>query len=182
MRGIFLNLLFVVVPVALLFPGCSDKSVQTPAANVSLSVEPNVGVGPVHKGMTAAQVIAVLGEPPRRPGKALEYPALGLAVIPGSNDVVQIVMCGDVTGINGRYVEAFTGKTKEGIGMKSTREDLVKAFGEPRDTQTFPGGAESVPYPALGITFTLERGRVHHMVVHLESAPDRTVTIETAPK
>ena len=67
--------------------------------------------------------------------------------------------------------------------MKSTREELVKAYGEPTESRKLGGGLESVYYQALGITFTLEGGCVYHLIVRLPnpSEPDRTVTLEPEP-
>jgi hypothetical protein len=67
--------------------------------------------------------------------------------------------------------------------MNSTRDELIKAYGEPTQAQTFPGGMESLLYQALGITFTLEGGKVHHMIVRLGEAPpiDRSITIAPTP-
>jgi len=124
-----------------------------------------------------------LGAPQRKTGHALEYTQLGLALLPNSNGVVKVVMCGDVTGINGPFVKAFTGRTKEGIGMRSTRDDLLKTYGEPTEREAFRGGLESMKYQPLGITFTLEGGKVHHMIVRLDGEPEinRTVTLEPLP-
>ena len=44
--------------------------------------------------------------------------------------------------------------------MRSTRDDLVKAYGEPAESEIFRGGLESMKYPNLGMTFTLEAGKV----------------------
>ena len=170
---------------ALLFceAGCSDKSEQASSGtNPPIVIEPHASVGKVRAGMKLEQVIAELGKPERKTANALEYTKLGLAVLPGSNGVVQVVMCGDVTGINGPLVKAFTGRTKEGTGMNSTREEVIKAYGEPTSSEKFIGGIESLQYAPLGITFTLERGRVHHMIVRLRSQEsDRTVNLAPAP-
>lgn len=167
--------------------GCSQSSDQTVSASAgtnTMLIEPNMSVGKVRVGMTTQQVVSALGEPARRTANALEYPALGLAVMPGPGDLVKVVMCGDVTGLNGPFVAAFTGRTKEGIGMKSTRADVVKAYGEPEKSEKFRLGLESLTYPALGMTFTLENDKVHHMIVRLGGAqePDKTIAIEPAPK
>jgi len=132
--------------------------------------------------MNVPQVVAELGEPQRRTPTSLEYPRLGLAVMPDTNGDVQAVMCGDVTGIKGPFVKAFTGRTKEGIGMHSTRAEVLRAYGEPASSEKFAGTLESLKYPSLGITFTLEEGKVHHMIIRLGGAqePDRTVTLEPA--
>jgi hypothetical protein len=101
--------------------------------------------------------------------------------MPDTNGIVQVVMCGDVTGINGPLVKAFTGRTREGIGMKSTREEVIKAFGEPSGTERFPGAIESLNYDRLGLTLTLESAKVHHLIVRIRSEPDRTIKLEPAP-
>ena len=94
--------------------------------------------------------------------------------------IVAAVLCGDVTGINGPFVKAFTGRTKEGIGMRSTRQEVVKVYGDPTVSEKFSRGLESLQYPMLGLTFTLEGGKVHHMIVRIGGAleTNRTVTLE----
>ena len=171
--------------MALLFSlvACSKTSdSQGQRAGASLLIEPHVSVGKVHAGMTVKEVVTGLGEPQRRTASALEYARLGLAIVHDTNGVVQAVMCGDVTGIRGPFVRAFTGRTKEGIGMNSTREEVVRVFGEPTASEKFAGGLESLKYVPQGITFTLEGGKVHHMIVVLGAspAPDRAVTLEPA--
>src|SRR5262245_45386498 len=168
--------------------GCSQSPEQTVSASAdtkpTMLIEPNLAVGKVRAGMTAQQVVGSLGEPARRTANALEYPRLGMADEPGQDGLVKVVMCGDVTGLNGPFVAAFPGRTKEGIGMKSTRADVVKAYGEPEKSEKFRLGLESLTYPALGVTFTLENDKVHHMIVRLGGAqePDRSIAIEPAPK
>ncbi len=174
---VFLSLGFALV----LSGGCSESSDQwATATNPPMLIEPNLSVGAIHAGMNVQQVVKQLGEPPRRTANALEYTRLGFAVMPGPEGVVRVVMCGDVTGINGPLVKAFTGRTKEGIGMNSTREQVLKAYGEPTESKKMLGGLESLKYQPLGITFTLEGGRVHHMIVRLDAPqqPDQTVTID----
>jgi hypothetical protein len=169
-------------------PGCSEKRSElangTPGTNSTLLIEPNLAVGPVRAGMTVAQVIAELGEPQRLPSNSLEYTRLGFAVMPGPDGKVQVVMCGDVTGINGPFAKAFTGRTKEGIGMFSTRDEIIHAYGDPTASEKMRGGLESLQYEPLGITFTLETGKVHHIIVRLRGPqqPDRTVTLVPAPE
>lgn len=146
-------------------------------------IVPHESVGSIKASMTMAEVVAQLGEPQRRTANALEYTRLGLAVMPGPDGLVKVVMCGDVTGIGGPFVKAFTGRTREGIGMNSTREELIKALGEPTRAEKMPGNLESITYTPLGLTFTLQAGKVHHMIVRLGAVePDRTVTLEELKK
>jgi hypothetical protein len=151
----------------LILSGCSDQAGQQSTPAAPMLIEPHVSVGKVRAGMTTDQVRAELGEPKLKTSNALEYTQLGFAVMHGPDNVVQVVMCGDVTGLQGPLVNRFTGRTKEGIGLNSTREELIKAYGEPAQAEKFPGGRESLHYDSLGITFSLEGGKVHHMIVRL---------------
>lgn len=165
--------------------GCSQAPEPTVSAtagtNATILIEPNVAVGAIRAGMTVQQVVRALGEPARRTANALEYPAQGLAVMPGPDGLIKVVMCGDVTGLNGPFVAAFTGRTKEGIGMKSTRAEITKAYGDPEKSEKMRLGLESLTYSPLGITFTLENDRVHHMIVRLGGAQETTPTITVEP-
>lgn len=164
--------------------GCSeDSSSVMTATNPPMLIEPKVAVGKVRAGMGIPEVVAQLGEPQRRTANALEYTKMGFAVMPATDGTIRVVMCGDVTGLNGPLVKAFTGRTREGIGLTSTRDDLLKAYGPPNSDEKLIGGAESMRYDLLGMTFTLEGGKVYHMIVRLGSnePPDRSVTLEPAP-
>ena len=172
------------VVLGLVLVGCSDESpTDGPEAKGPILIEPNLAVGKVRAGMHVEEVIAQLGQPQRRTANALEYTRLGFAVMPGQDGVVQVVMCGDVIGLSGPLVKAFTGRTKEGIGLNSKREEIVKSYGEPSSSEKLPGGTESLKYNQLGITFTLEAGKVYHMIVRLpgSQAPDRSVSLEPPP-
>jgi hypothetical protein len=171
--------------------GCSQEpgasGFTQSQSNSPVLIEPNVSVGKVHAGMTVAQLKAELGPPQRTTPKSLQYPRLGFAVMPDADGIIQVVMCGDVTGIGGPYAKAFGGRTKDGIGMFSTRDQVLTAYGPPDTSERFMGSVESMKYSALGITFTLERGKVYHMIVRLgensqpQSPPDNAVTIDLKP-
>jgi len=164
--------------------GCSEQPEQAAGqVNPPMSIEPGVAVGSIRAGMPVQEVIARLGKPERQTANALEYTRRGFAVMPNSEGLVQVVMCGDVTGLGGPLVKAFNGRTKEGIGLTSSRQDVVKAYGEPDVDEKLRGGTESMRYNSLGITFTLEAGKVYHMIVRLSApaAPDRTISIEPVP-
>lgn len=165
--------------------GCSNGTNSgsiSSSTNPPIAIELKASVGKVHSGMTTSEVITALGQPQRQSGTALEYTSLGFAVIPARDGHIQAIMCGDVTGANGPLVKAFTGRTPEGIGMLSTREEVVKAYGPPDDSQRFSGGTESLHYISRGLTLTLEGGKVHHMIVRFNGAtPDRTIQLEPLP-
>ncbi len=162
----------------LLLVSCEDRERAAATENSPMLIEPGVSVGKVHSGMTLAQVRAELGEPQRTTQHALEYTHLGFAVLPGADGQVQVVMCGDVIGNSGPLVRKFTGRTKEGVGLGSTREDLVKTYGEPSKDEKFVGARESMSYDSIGITFSLEDGKVHHMIVRFKQPQQTNSAVE----
>ena len=182
---------FLFIAIILYGGGCSQEpgssDLTQSQTNAPILIEPTASVGKVRAGMTVAQLKEELGLPQRTTPNSLQYPRLGFAVMPDADGIIQVVMCGDVTGIGGPYAKAFNGRTKEGIGMFSTREQIVTAYGQPDTSERFMGGVESMKYPALGITFTLERGKVYHMIIRLggnpppQPVPDNAVTIDLKP-
>jgi hypothetical protein len=130
-------------------------------------IVPHLSVGEIRAGMTVEQLVTALGEPRKKTANAYDYPRLGLAVMP-KEGVVIAVICGDVTGINGAYVKVFNGRTREGIGLRSTRDEVLKVYGEPTKMTGEPGGLHSMRYDNVGITFNLEGGKVHHMIILLD--------------
>ena len=120
--------------------------------------------------MTPAEVIAELGEPQTKQGKILNYVRSGFSVIPGKDGVVAVVMCGDPSSLSSPLVKAFTGRTADGIGMRSTRDAVVKAFGTPDETDSPEPGHERLKYTEPGLAFILEDNKVHHITVNLRAA------------
>jgi hypothetical protein len=162
--------------VCLLASGCGNQD-QAESQHIGVPddpvvIDPGVCVGKVRYGMTLAEVRSELGEPQRTTPNALEYTRLGFAVMPGADGRVQVVMCGDVMGMSGPLVKKFRAKTKEGIGLGSTRDELVRTYGDPSRDEKFLGARESMKYDALGITFSLEAGKVHHLIVRLGKTPE----------
>jgi hypothetical protein len=154
--------------------GCSDgskPSTNSPSASeTSIVIEPGVGVGKVRAGMTVQQVVAELGEPDSKTGHVLNYVRSGFSVVPNRDGVVRVVMCGDSLGIGTALVKAFKGRTKEGIGMNSGRAEVIQAYGEPTESDHSDPGHEALKYGSLGLKFTLQNDKVHHIVVDFREA------------
>ena len=129
-----------------------------------MDIVPGVGVGPIKFGMTMDEVKQALGEPDRMHGKALEYLSLGLAVVVSKQDgTVGAIMIGDG---NGSYlVDRFKGATKEGICMKSTRQEIIAAYGAPEDTASEVPGFETLNYDSGRTEYSLKDGRLVHIAL-----------------
>jgi hypothetical protein len=173
---------FVVFGALTLGSGCGEKPVDSSAiaATASWVIEPHAGVGKIRAGMKSQDVISAVGEPQRRTANALEYTALGFAVMTDPEGTVSVVMCGDVMGIRNVRRSAFQGRTKEGVGLLTSKTDLIRILGDPSRNDQRPTGIESMRYDSLGITFALEQGQVYHMIIRLDgdSQPGQAITID----
>ena len=158
--------LIVSVLLASLFVGCSKR----PTSSASFVIEPNAAIGPVRSGMTIQQVVAKLGEPDQKKDIALEYLNLGFSVIPGKGELVHIVLCVDK---DGPFVKAFAGRTKEGIGIGSSRADVISAYGEPSATESIDGkpGFEVLRYKPLGLMIETRDSKVYSIAVIFKTTP-----------
>jgi RNA polymerase sigma factor (sigma-70 family) len=139
---------------------------QTPNATANakndetILITPGVSVGKVKAGMSEDEVVAALGKPDKMLGGSMSYDKqFGFSVICGQKTkMVGAVFCGGV---------AFKGRTKEGIGIDSSRADLIKTFGQPTSAEPETAGQERLEYKPLGLTFFLQEGKVFHIIVDL---------------
>ena len=165
-----LEVIAIAATIVIVTTSCSDRAKPGSSgqvnSNTPISIEPGVGVGKVRAGMSMDEVIAQLGKPDGKPGdRHLEYRRLGFAVGFGRDGGANLVMCGNSSGVNDSLAKAFTGRTKEGVGLGSSRAEVVKAFDEPSGVEKGPDGRESLKYRPLGLTFSLLEGRVYHIIV-----------------
>jgi hypothetical protein len=171
-RDLEIHIITLLAAVAVLAGGCSKRPAQSAwTSSASMVIDPGVAIGPVRSGMTMQQVIAELGEPDRKKDSVLEYLNLGFSVIPSKEGFVHIVLCVDPAGKEGPFTKAFAGHTKEGIGMGSSRAEVIRAYGEPTATEAIDGkpGFEALRYRPLGLVFDLREARVDTMGVIFSS-------------
>jgi len=160
--------LIIAASLASLFVGCSKRPAHGAlTSSASIVIEPGVSI---QSGMTIQQVVAELGEPNRTNDSALEYLNLGFSVVPSKEGVVQIVMCVNKAG---RFTKAFDGHTKEGIGIGSSRADVINAYGEPTATGSMNSepGFEVLKYRPLGLMFEIRDGKVYTILASFKSTP-----------
>lgn len=127
-------------------------------------IVPGARVGKVRKGMTTNEVEVALGKPEKWQGRMMIYDRqLGMSVAQGKAGALAI-FCGDSM-LKYPGVKKFKGRTKEGIGMESSREAVITAFGPPTTAKPWNAGQEQLEYKTLGLTFTLEAGKVINILV-----------------
>ena len=133
-----------------------------------MTIEPRLGVGPIKLGMPMDEVTAVLGDPEKRMGSSLLYLGLGFAIVPGRNNSVASIMVGDLDG--GQPVEAFKGKTKGGLGLGASYQEIIEAYGEPESRdgpvaeltkrEESRHGIKTLNYQSVNLTFTFREERL----------------------
>ena len=147
--------------------GSTNQSSNLVDQTVSTLIVPGASVGQVRAGMTSDEVAAALGKPEKIEGGRMAYgKRLGMDVLCSSKSGVTTVFCGDSMP---QYpgVKLFKGRTKEGIGMGSTRADLIKGLGQPTSAKPWAFGQEMLEYKNLGLSFVLAEGKVFNILVDL---------------
>ena len=167
----------------LIATGCSKQSPPTESQSAApelearppVLVEPNAGIDKVQKGMNMEQVEDAMGKPEKINSKWWYYLNRGMIVAFGDNEVMFNIKC----------ISPFAGVTKEGIGIGSTRAELLAAYGNPSQEKHFqgsgsgavvPGGAgsggggfDNLWFASLGISFDLQNDKVTSFIVHLNA-------------
>lgn len=147
-------------------PGCAGAAeVGCASALRGEALEPGVGFGDLRVGSTQAEVEALVGPPERRQGDAWEYPACGFAVVFDREGRAQRIFGGDGTGGGPELAERFTVRTEGGVGIGSSRQEVVSAFGEPAEARA-EADHEWLSYPGEGIQWLLRDGVVRHVTIH----------------
>lgn len=141
-----------------------ESSEQTAGAlGEPLVVELGVGIGPIKFGMSKEKVIEHLGEPDKTEGKGLGLnysTSKGISLFVSPRRGVQTIDCwSDQYPSPFAKISKFTGKTKEGIAMGASREQIVAAYGEP-DRVTTQGPMTTLHYNKLQTHFMLLRKRL----------------------
>jgi RNA polymerase sigma factor (sigma-70 family) len=159
------------VLAALALSATSAETNKNTNQSESFLIVPGESVGKVRKGMTTNEVETVLGKPEKWQGKMMVYDKqLGMSVAQSSKGV-SVVFCGDsMLGYPG--VKRFKGRTKEGIGMLSSRESIIKALGAPTSAQPWNGNQEQLKYKELGLEIFLEAGKVFNIIVDFRLPTD----------
>jgi hypothetical protein len=125
-------------------------------------LKPGEGMGAVKFSMSKGEVIKLIGEPEKSVNKGgyweLEYYSRGYTLIFTPQGVLFSVMC-SCQRVHDCQIRDFAGKTKEGIGIGSTIQDLEKTYGKP-DSIENRGVVQSLLYKRLGIGVDLIDNKV----------------------
>jgi hypothetical protein len=149
-------------------PGTEPK-VTVPGTAKVLVVEPLVGIDKVRFGMTVEEMKQVLGEPQRTRVPLHEYRDSGFAIF-AINNTVTMVACGSRRSSDSPLIKNCKVRTGKGIGMGSSKEDVISSYGQPSSTQQLPGVSNAVllKYDQLSSEFLLRDDKVVYMMFRTE--------------
>ena len=168
-KEIFLLSLLMVSLLALV--SCAKK-VDEDESRDEIIIEPLVGIGPVQFGMSKSEIIEHFGQPDKvmAEGTKLNYiSSKGLGFTVDSELGLQMIQCwSDNWPTKLPFaVTTFTGRTKEGIGIGATQEEIVAAYGQPDRTGTDSnkGVIQNLGYDKLRIKFSLWQDKLISMTL-----------------
>jgi len=152
--------------VALL--SCAKKADKEEPVD-DLIIEPLVGIGPVRFGMSKDEVIKHFGWPDKTYSgeeTKLNYVASrGLSFTIHAKLGLQEISCWS-EGMLPSGVTTFAGRTKEGIAIGATQEEIVAAYGQPDRTGTGSKGViHNLDYDKLQTRFSLLEGKLRSMIM-----------------
>lgn len=129
------------------FVGCSKPpTVSGWSSSSTIALHPSVPIDSLHSGMTVQEVITALGQPSRTNAAGLEFSNVGLFICPEKGEFT--------------LFPPFAGRTAEGIGLGSSRADVVRAYGEPSSAKITKTGYELLRYSPSRMSFQLHDGAV----------------------
>ena len=168
-------LLLSLLMVSLLTLVSCGKKVDEDISSDELIIEPLVGFESVQFGMSKDEITKYFGQPDKvhtQPkGTKLNYVASkGLGLEIDSELGLQKIQCWSKNWPTKLpfAVANFTGKTKEGIEIGSTREQIISAYGQPDRTSTDDnkGVIENLDYDKLRVRFSIWQDKVISMTLN----------------
>ena len=162
-------LLFSLLALCLVaLASCAKKADKDESVD-KLIIEPLIGIGPVRFGMSKDEVVKHFGWPDKTSAgeeTKLSYVASrGLSFAVDAELGLQEISCWS-EGMLPSGVTTFAGRTKEGIGIGATREEIIAAYGQPDRTSTDSKGViQNLHYDKLRARFSLLEGKLRSMIM-----------------
>ncbi|HCO96915.1 MAG TPA: hypothetical protein DIU00_23755 [Phycisphaerales bacterium] len=144
--------------------GLGPAEEPKPIDEAKFIVRPGVGMSELPLGADQAKITEVLGQPDFKIGDQV-YQYTGLAVI-ARDGKVYAFHCGDIGKTDSQHVKKCIVRTREGIGMGSTAQDVARTYGQPdnrREVKVIEGGVQWL-YRSTGTVFGFHSGKVHFML------------------
>ena len=138
------------------------------------TIRPGEGIGSIEIFMEPEEVVSAAGQPDERKaeGSWWVYRDPGVIVLfplPGESHHFTLLLKLHKKLLAPRVPP----RTAEGIGLDSTKDEVIAAFGPPEQSQDF-GERVHYGYPSKGIDFALRDGRVEEITVSQDHRKPRS--------
>ena len=161
-------LLFGLVTLCIVALFCCSKKADEETLVDELIIEPLAGIGPVKFGMSKEEIIKHFGQPDRvsADGTKLNYvSSKGLSFTVDSALGLQEIGCWS-QGMLLSHVTTFAGRTKEGIEIGATQEQIVATYGQRDRTSTDSKCViQNLHYDEQQTRFSLKEGKLMSMTM-----------------
>jgi len=148
-------------------PGVSiPKKGAVEGPGKTLVIEPLVGIGKANFGMKVKQMKQILGEPQRTIVPLYEYRDSGFTILAIKDNAITMITCGDKRRTDSPLIKKCSVRTSKGIGIGSSKEDIISAYGQPSSTKQMPGEGNAImlTYNQLNSDFLLRNDKVTYMM------------------
>ena len=143
--------------------GIAEKPQDQAQDSDKLVIRVGQGVGDLDFGMTVQQMKDILGQPDLTLGKSV-FQYQGFALTAPRDQKVTGIMCGDPDPTDSTILPDCNCITVEGIGIGSSQEEIIAAYGEPslKRSGSIEGSTELI-YRTKRMKFMLFDSKLSHM-------------------
>jgi len=143
--------------------GLSDTQSDASKESDSFIIRPGEGIGKLQFGMSVEQMKEIMGEPDMVLGETVfQYP--GFALTAPRDQKVTGIMCGDPNPADSSRVAECRCKTTEKIGIGSSENEIIAAYGQPSLRRPGPiNNSIELIYRDMRMKFLLYEDKVAHM-------------------
>jgi len=145
----------------------SDQVKQTVPEEIgkTLQIVPLSGIGTIRFRMNKGKIIKEFGQPQRVTGNKLFYLSHGLQLSLSAKDESLIaIACGSTTEADKDMIKLCDCKTSKGIGMGSSREELIKAYGKSSSEVPVQDNVTMMFYDKIKAQFVITDNKVTYMI------------------
>ena len=142
-----------------------EKQNEPEEAEKKLRIVPLSGIGDIRFRMSKSNIINKLGQPQRITGNALFYLSHGLQLSLSPKDESLIaIACGATDEAENDMIRLCDCKTSKDIGMGSSKEDIITAYGNPSSEVPVQENVTMMFYDNIKAQFIVTDNKVTYMV------------------
>lgn len=145
---------------------CSTLTTERAAARISELIRPGEGIGSISLGMTAIQVVSLLGRPRVSLDDELTFPKRGLDFLLEDGHVWAVIAYSGRSGGSGEEdYHQYSGSMSNGLNLNSGYSDVIKVLGKPDESYDYGTLIEILYYSGISFQFIKDSGELIYIRV-----------------